>query len=170
MLNNITWQQFVIAITLIALTYYLFVIVFFFRDVLFRILNGKAKPVQQTGEPELDESDDLRTRFQNRLGEQDDSIVASESGNENDLLIGTVADLLEEIKALAHVIVTNESSKEEAESFYRLLLSRYDQLVNTPYQQSINTTILKLFNEDISMNTTLSEIQSWWPNSISRNN
>ena len=56
------------------------------------------------------------------------------SDTQDALLIGTVADLLKEVKTLVQVIVDCEGDKEESISMFQSLLSKYPQLTKTKFQ------------------------------------
>jgi hypothetical protein len=85
------------------------------------------------------------------------------SDNQDALLIGTVADLLEEVKTLGQIIVDCEGDKEESISMFQSLLSKYPQLSETKFRTAINMFILDMCKDSCDFELTTSEIDSWWP-------
>ena len=76
------------------------------------------------------------------------------------LLVGSVADLLEEIKIVLSELTTG--SKEEIASIFQSLLSRYPQLIGTNYQEEINLFLLDALATHSAYGFELNEIKSWW--------
>jgi len=78
------------------------------------------------------------------------------------ILVGSVADLLEEIKTVTQLINEYKSSKSEAQEFFHALFLRYPQLLNTSYQQAINLYIIDLTPDQFSFDLSVQEVASWW--------
>jgi hypothetical protein len=80
----------------------------------------------------------------------------------DNLLVGSVADLLEEIKTLVELIGEYKSSKAESQAFFNALFLRYPQLTKTSYQEAINIYLLDTARHHFSFEVSLPEIASWW--------
>lgn len=88
----------------------------------------------------------------------------------DNLLVGSVADLLEEIKTLVQLIGEYKSSKAESQSFFHALFLRYPQLVGTTYQEAINMYLLDAARNQFSFDVSPQEIASWWATTKPSNN
>lgn len=86
------------------------------------------------------------------------SIDAPES-----LLVGTVADLLEEIKKLSWKISKNKETKAESISLFQALLSHYYPLIGLNYNDVINLFIYDSCKENRVLDLPPEGIRSWWP-------
>lgn len=95
------------------------------------------------------------------LKEAEESIGQSPNTLPEALLMGTIADLLQGIKTLA-VDISN-IGKEESTLLFQHLLSRYPQLVQTPYEEAVNLFIYNSLKEQGTDHLELNEIKSWWP-------
>jgi hypothetical protein len=82
------------------------------------------------------------------------------SETQDALVIGTIADLLEEVKTLVQVIVDCEGDKEESISMFQSLLSKYTQLAETKFRTAINMFILEMYKDKCDFELTTSEIDS----------
>ena len=93
-------------------------------------------------------------------GEAEEPIRQSATNSPETLLIGTIADLLEEIKTVIAGLPPNE--KEETVLLFKALLSRYPQLILTRYQEAINFFIYNSLKEKATFDLKPNEIKSWW--------
>lgn len=92
--------------------------------------------------------------------EAEDSVIAIDTVAAG-LVVGSVADLLEEIKSLASGLTG--CPREEAATMFQQLLSRHGNLVGTPYQESLNLVIVGELADKCSINFEPAEIATWWP-------
>jgi hypothetical protein len=92
--------------------------------------------------------------------ESEEIITPVQSNQTDTLLIGTIADLLQEIKALAEVV--SISSKEESISFFKSLLQRFSKLRGTHYEDAVNVFIYNSCKEQCGFDLQPNEIKSWW--------
>jgi hypothetical protein len=83
------------------------------------------------------------------------------------LLVGSVADLLEEIKTLIQLISEYKSTKPESREFFHALFIRYPQLAGTTYQEAVSLYICETARSQVSFDLTHSEVSSWWKQSPS---
>lgn len=187
MFDTISWNEFLLIVVLILTGYYVFATMLFFRrEISFSVKSINKSSPTSLGEPVDDirqeedilgkaqpdvppvsdhvtstDSDQLQFSAQEQKEEQ---LVNSHPATQDALLIGTVADLLKEVKSLAEVIVDCEGDKEESMSMFQSLLSKYPQLAETKFRTAINMFIQDMCKDKCDFELTVSEIDSWWPN------
>lgn len=88
------------------------------------------------------------------------TLKQTENYHSDRLLLGAVADLLEELKTVATAITDSGRGEAENVSLISSLLARYPHLASSRYRDAINLHILNSFKE--SINLTIDEIDSWW--------
>jgi hypothetical protein len=167
MLQSITWQEFLIASGLLTGLYYVIVL---------RIISRPHKGGSTISfNPEVPESavmgginDDDREDHSPFVASEQISFAgttpqnSSQSEPVDSMLLGSVSDLLEEAKTLTNFILENKSSKEEATSFLRTLLSKYSQLKDTRYQKAIELYLFNELKDHEGQEMSLDEINAFW--------
>jgi hypothetical protein len=86
-----------------------------------------------------------------------------ESLGDNGLVLGSIADLLEEVKLILSLFGDEKPGKEDLASPLRALLEKYDWLVSTRYLIAINIFVYDLCKETCSEELTPQDVRSWWP-------
>lgn len=192
MFNSISWQEFLTTIAVAIGSYYAITTLLFYSSEITNIFRQR-EPKQiasETNEDQNDstESNDLmgKVKYDTEVNAAREKSVSSEelqvqSSNENEetiktslsnnadaLLLGTIADLLQEVKVLAEVV--SDSSKEETVSLFKSLLSRYPQLVGTHCQEAVSFNIYDSCKAQCEFDLELNEITSWWPEVKSNSN
>ncbi len=186
MFKTITWEIYTITALTIGLVYYVISALLLYRSELIRWL--KSQP--SSSQPPSRETESIATH-DNVMGginpseaaqrtssadpetiavsthdEIPEDIVLSSSNSSlsrNDhLLVGSVADLLEEIKTLIQVIAEYKSSKPESRAFFHALFIRYPQLAGTSYQEAISLYICDAARNQFSFELSFPEVTSWW--------
>ena len=187
MFNSISWQDFLIVIVVAISSYYIITSLLLYSGEITHIFKQKeSKQIDpdahddQNGSNERNDPSDLmgKIKYETEVNVPREKSVASEelqfqSSNESEeiitpvqsnqtdtLLIGTIADLLQEIKALAEVV--SISSKEESISFFKSLLQRFSKLSGTHYEDAVNMFIYNSCKEQCSFDLQPNEIKSWW--------
>ena len=122
-------------------------------------LMGKIKYETEVNVPREKSVTSEELQFQSS-NESEEVIVPVQSNQTDTLLIGTIADLLQEIKALTEVVST--SNKEESVSFFKSLLQRFSKLKGTHYEDAVNVFIYNSYKEQCSFDLQPNEIKSWW--------
>lgn len=181
MLNSFTWLEFLSALLVVTLCYYLVIAVIFFRREILQKINNKPEVEQQQSPPlDHDHSNNLIGKAKlNSVKEPLQSLASTieseqlqfhantdEEENNNALadsrettLIGTVADLIQDIKT---VVDSRQYDRDTICQLLQTLLSRYEQLQNTQYKETISEFLTATLNEKTQHSFTLSEILSWW--------
>lgn len=88
--------------------------------------------------------------------------AAPAKSKEEDLLIGTIADLLEEVKTLIQLIAEYRTGKSESEALFNALFIRYPHLQNTTYPLAISFYIAEASKEQFPYELTSDEVITWW--------
>jgi hypothetical protein len=184
MFNSISWQDFLIAIVVVISSYYIITTLLLYSGEITHIfkqkeskridsytqddqngsnetndLMGKIKYETEVNVPREKSVTSEELQFQSS-NESEEIIVPVQSNQSDTLIIGTIADLLQEIKALAEVVST--SSKEESISFFKSLLQRFSKLRGTHYEDAVNVFIYNSCKEQCNFDLQPNEIKSWW--------
>jgi hypothetical protein len=187
MFNSISWQDFLIVIVVAISSYYIITSLLLYSGEITHIFKQKeSKQIDsdahddQSGSNERNDPSDLmgKIKYETEVNvpreksvtseelqfqssnESEEVIVPVQSNQTDTLLIGTIADLLQEIKALAEVVST--SSKEESVSFFKSVLQRFSKLRGTHYEDAVNVFIYNSCKEQCSFDLQPNEIKSWW--------
>ena len=184
MFNSISWQDFLIVIVAAISSYYIITTLLLYSGEITHIFKQKeSKQIDSTTQDDQNgsnETNDLmgKIKYETEVNVPREKSVTSEelqfqSSNKSEevivpvqtnqtdtLLIGTIADLLQEIKALAEVVST--SSKEESVSFFKSVLQRFSKLRGTHYEDAVNMFIYNSCKEQCSFDLQPNEIKSWW--------
>lgn len=171
MFKSISWQEFLYAVLVVAGGYYCIFILFLYSRDIIRIFRSRDESSRQTQPKSEKTSSNLMGGIKNdppRKNEQ--SVDAQElivdqlasRDNEESLLIGSVSDLLHEIKVLARVIKESNGSKEDGVPMYQSLLSNYPHISGTKYQESVSIFIYEHLRNENVFEADLDEINSWW--------
>lgn len=170
MLQQFTWQQFLVAALILSLLWYAGVILIFYRRELSALLGGKPKerhkePLPHRWQKEVEtiednESDELMGR--SKMPEGMESVgmdgfgFVSDSNREQQ--IGLVPDVLQEIKGVFRIIAESDGSKKD---FFRLMEAvskNYPQISSHPSIGQINGFI----SENAPFNLSPEELENLW--------
>jgi hypothetical protein len=174
MFKAISWSEFLTAITLLLGVYYAAIAILYYRNEITDFLKGRSKP-KQIKSTDDESSEDVMgsARFIDQHVPREERIATEDietiSRNDHDfdapetdaLLVGTVADLLQEIKSQTDTI--HGWKKDELKPFYQEILSKYPQLIGTQYQEAINLFIQNTCEEYCQVMFELHELQQLWP-------
>jgi hypothetical protein len=181
MFKSISWQDFLTGIAAILGAYYVLSILLLYSRDVYYWLASKGKHADQIGDNFTPTAPKVMggikqdpPKKNERSVEAEDLIIGEPVNKENrdddSLLVGSVSDLLHEIKVLARVIKESGGSKEEGIPMFQSLLSNYPQLVGTKYQESITLFVHQHCSSEAVFEVSLDEIKSWWPAKESQNN
>lgn len=181
MFEIFSWNEYLFGLLIAAAGYYLFVVVIFYRkEVLNPSRLGKKQPYQSekaikpfNKQPEFlgkAQPDIFPTSEHVSLENSEQLVIAESKPKSNDpdtaangaLLLGTIADLLQEFKTLIQVIAESKPGKGQTIVMVQSLLSRYSHLSETKFRSPINLYLIDLLKEDLSMEMTFNEINQLW--------
>jgi len=172
MLQQFTWQQFLIAALILALIWYAAVLLLFYRKRLTNLASARRrnrKPVVQSSyDPRAERDPDYRDDVPDLMGKPvlpdgvsepgTDSFFFADKGAEPstdphpdlDHRLGLVPDVVEELKTLFRIMETEGASKEDFISLFKLVSSKYPGIHGSAEQESLNAYIRQNLSFDIS--------------------
>ena len=183
MFDTISWQEFITTVALLAGSYYcVSAIILYRRELSAWLKSGEHQDLVPTAHPgtgrreDKDPSGDLMGKAQpDQWLNANENVELSEAGelrfgpstreqetSENAMILGTVSDLLQEIRSLVEAVAGSNGGREEFVSMFRSLLERYPQLNGTSYKDTINVFICDTCKEHSPFELELKEIRSWW--------
>lgn len=155
MLEQFTWQQFLIAALILAILWYMAVVLLYFRRdrAKFKPKPDQRQPerLQREWEEELEdgpEEDTLMGRTREPEGvssvPMDELRFAPKEDDPDehrDTELGLIPDVLEELKRIYHILETQGGTKEDFISLFALISSKYPKVKGTPNQRALNDHI-----------------------------
>ncbi|MBX2900322.1 MAG: hypothetical protein KF775_11765 [Cyclobacteriaceae bacterium] len=180
MFNTISWEQFLTTAGLLIGGYYLITTVLFYHREIFEWINNRNKP--KTSLPETNPSlPNLMGKVQPEpvrpirkqtvdademnFGPATQDEEVSQSPADTKLITGSVADLLQEIKTLAEMVVENNSPQEESIALFKSLLEHYPNVRDSPFREAVTIVIHTTCKDDCHFDIELNEVKQWWHNS-----
>ena len=184
MFTSITWELFFTAILLIAGGYYgITVLLLYHHEIIHWFKSRSQQSRVSTPEHSVESTpsvgimgganrDNANEPLRTSVKTEEVAIAASDDEPEtihsptllakDDLLIGSVADLLQEIKTLVQLVAEYKSDKIESQSLFHALLIRYPHLRDTSYQEAIGLYICEAAKGQFSFDISLKEVSTWW--------
>lgn len=181
MLNSISWQEFFQTVVVAVGSYYAIAILLLYsKDITQKIQALKTHTVKREPRSGVADSKNLMGAIKNEQPTEtipsNQKVVSSSevsiSENASDtavqyledaLLIGTVSDLLQEVKIIADMIAESKGNKEDAASAFQSLLKNYLHLSSTKYQEAIDLVIYDHCKNRCALQVEISDVRSWWP-------
>lgn len=175
MLHQFTWQQFLIATLIFTLAWYVVVIVLFYRHKIAAILSGRSG-LAQTERLKRDWEEDLEDDYpedEDLIGKQalPDGVsevemqmiafapkVAHQEDDYREMELGTVPDVLEELKTIFHILENENGNSDDFITLFSLVKAKYPQIRNTPNEAAINEFI----RENLPFEISNEELDSLW--------
>ena len=185
MFESISWQEYLSAITLLIVGYYLVTTLLLFSSEIANIFKqrqfGTSAGETIQYQSESNDTDDLMGKVRYETHDQQNvpreekievdqlAFSANEVAEESiqvfdeleDSRRKSIQNITEEVDALTQIVSGN--NKEEVVFLFQSLLSRYAQFIGTPYQKKINQIIYNSFKVQSEFQIELSEMNSWWP-------
>lgn len=155
MLQQFSWQQFLVAIAVLTLIWYASVILLFYRKELTAFLKGKPpedpanKPLPHRWEDRVDElpaagEDELmgKSKMPEGVSVIDmEELQFSEPDDKTEKL-GLVSDIIEEIKLIFKILGQEDGSKQDFLKLIAEVKSRYPKIASSSSLPQINDFIL----------------------------
>jgi hypothetical protein len=176
MFNSISWQQFFSTLLTVLGAYYIIsFLLLYSKEIIHKVKSKSDQPDSGPSElkgPAIDLMGKIKKDLPNRHEqsiEAQEINVAVESKQlpsiegEDALLVGSVSDLLQEIKILIKVIKEGKGTHDDAVPMITSLLSNYEQLINTKYQASISLFIHEQLQNEFAIQSDLKNIAGFWP-------
>lgn len=156
MLQSISWYQFFCILGAAGGLYYVGAFAYFYLEEVKALFKGEFVISGFNG---------FRTPASEsiqRVKEEVESLPVKSREND-DVLIGRVSDLVDEIKSFT--AQTENLPREKAESIFSPLLKRYHTLVGTHYQETISLFIADTLSDKGGYEIDRKEVHRWWPSS-----
>lgn len=173
MLEQFTWQQFLIAALILSILWYIAVVLLYYRRDI-----AKFKPKKNTRQPERlqreweeeleDEPEEERLMGRTREPEGVSSVPmealrfapkAEDPDEQRDTQLGIIPDVLEELKGIFRILENEGGTKEDFISLFALVSSKYPQIKGTANQQALNGYI----RENVLFPISDEELDQLWP-------
>lgn len=187
MFNSISWQEFLLVVSLSVVGYYCLATLLLFRleiVSLFRAQSSKSTPADEVSDvpdsgpgvmgtiqhqeesliqrTSIDTAREIEVFPSNDDPETFSEVTERDPAENGAMLIGSVADLLQEIKTLVELVAEYKSPKEEGISLFQTLLLRYPYLRDSIYQEPVNLYIYEAAKSRFHFDLELEEIRQWW--------
>lgn len=181
MLHQISWYTYVVSIISLAILYYLYVGLTFYKAELKALLNkftGRQPAIKAAGNSDLQipdydimgkaapEAVEFVTQEELSFGPPDDfeeqvrkAIPVSEN---NSRLIVNFSEMVSEVKTLIRVINESSETKENFEMLFRLIILKYPALRGTLYQQQINDFLMEEGAPAFSFSLNETDLVNYW--------
>lgn len=181
MFEIFSWNEYLIGLLIAVAGYYFFIALIFYRK---EVLNPSRMAKKQTDHPDkpikpfhvkpellgkaqpdifpISKHVSLENPEQLVVAESTLKSTDPETAANDSLLLGSVADLLQEAKTLIQVIAESKHDKEQAIVMIQALLIRYSHLSETKFRSPVNLYLIDLLKEDLSLDMTFNEIDKLW--------
>jgi len=136
MFTSVSWQQYIMFISIIALVYYIYILLRYYRNAVINLIKGpKSTPVP-----------------------------SKEKNNDTTITTGdtTLNELLEELKILFQLASQRKYPKEELMMALQLKLREYDQFKNTPFEIAVNNFIAEESENQCSIHLSEDDWRVLW--------
>jgi hypothetical protein len=167
MLHAMTWKQFGIAVFSAGLLYYLIILFKYYRREISAFCSGDktVKPSPDVaarsdyspvfGEAKVDEAE-MNLVDSEDLEFAPEEYATGDNDKNKTLLLGGLADFMQELKTLIRITIEGEDSKDNFLSLFRLIASKYSQLLDGSFNQSIISYVLDC---DLPFNISQNELE-----------
>ena len=185
MFDTIDWYDFITLMAPLTVGYYLVSLLIFYRK---EVLARLSKPPVQKKEAYREENSSTQSMPDDVLGpalgntgkeqaydqQAQDLLIADAqqvpepflkadpSPKREVLLIGSVADLVQEIKTVIDLVTEYGSDKAEAESLLRSLLDRYPHVGASHYRKPITEYIYQAQDDHFDFKLPVEEVEALW--------
>lgn len=171
MLTQFSWQQFLVAISVLTLVWYCLIILIFYRKELKRLLNGKplkenkSEPLPHRWDEKIDDLeqntvDDLMGKSKLPDGvsvvEMDDiQFIEPDTKTQR---LGLIPDVIEEIKTIFDILGKEDGTKQDFLQLMQTVKENYPKISSHPNLPQINDFI----TSNASFHLTQDEIENIW--------
>lgn len=175
MLNSISWSEFLTFAALLIAVYYAITVTTYYRTEITAWFRKKEQPINNKvgqfstlmgatkPEPSI--------LILKQLISAEDLLVNAAPEEElhsasDPIIIGTIADLLQESKILAKTIAQNNTSSDECAALFHSMLQHYPQLNNSTYKNPISISLYHTCKNEAGIEYSLEQINTWWPTDL----
>lgn len=161
MLTNISWNQYILVVVLLLVSWYLLVGLRFYKEALQARVTGKRKLRFHRG------SEDSNTESKEELdpdgGHQGMEINTAESQSDlSDAIFSEIDGLVKRLKNVITDAKQRKLDKQEFEDYMRLILKNYPLLRDSPYRSAVDELIVSECEKIGSFLLTQKEVEGFW--------
>jgi hypothetical protein len=145
----LTWGQFALILGAVLLVYYLIILFGCYQKELSAFFNKQKGPVAAKGLSAdsvmgMVKEDDAEMNLVSSedLDFSGDEELPIQQGDRKTLLLGGLADFMQELKTLIRITIEAEDTKENFLSLFRLIASKHSQLLDGSFNQAIISYVL----------------------------
>lgn len=171
MLTQFTWQQFLVAITVLSLIWYCSVILLFYRKELKRLLNGKPLN-DSTSEPlahrwaekfdVLEQQAEDHLMGKSRLPDGVEIVGMDEiqfvEPDPKTQRLGLIPDVLEEVKTIFDILSKEDGNKQDFLALMQTVKENYPKIASHPNLPQVNDFIIS----NASFHLSPDELENIW--------
>lgn len=168
MLQQFTWQQFLIAALVLSLIWYLLIFLLYYRNKPADFFSKRQLPekLKREWDEELeDDPEENNLIGQPRQSEGKSSMpmdalrfAPEDKDADRDTQLGIIPDVLEELKSIFHILQRENGGKEDFISLFKLISSKYPKIKGTPNQPALNEYI----RENVAFTISDEELNGLW--------
>lgn len=177
MLQEFTWQHFLVAASVLTLIWYVGIVLIFYRKELFGLFGHREKTIANTfrnteplphrwekGVEKLADEDEIELMGKAKLPDGMLLIGSSEFGfagereNSKEQQLGLVPDLLQDIRQLFKVLAERDGKKKDFFSLLEELKGGYPRMAGHPNIDQINEFII----DHAPFHLTAEELENLW--------
>lgn len=176
MLHQISWFIYGSVIIVVAIAYYSYVGLAFYRSELqawiYRLTGKKPAVTQLSGGDVLIpayeiagaiQRDDIDFVTQQELSfGPPDETEAPPAANAQDIESLDFSEMISEVKTVIRVINESSETKENFEMLFRLIVQKYPALAGTAYEAQVNDYLITEGADQFPFPLTLAELKSYW--------
>ena len=170
MLQQFTWQQFLIAALILSLVWYIAIIFVFYRKALGNFLRGKPngeasiERLAHAWEKDFEEADseDLMGKQVTPEGvhtaSMSDFSFAPKEDSGKEQQVGLMADVLQELKSIFNILQNEDGNKADFFSLLKLTKAKYPKIGSNPNIHYVNEYI----RDHVPFLLTKEELEDLW--------
>lgn len=171
MLQQFTWQQFLVATLVLTIVWYIGVILIYYPKQLKSLLNGKStpdevdRPLDHKWDKSVDvlsDNDEPELMGKSKLPEGMSKVSIDEvsfvSDDEKEERLGVVSDVLEEIKIIFGILAKEDGNKHDFLNLISAIRENYPGIASNPNLHRINEFII----DHASFHITSKELDDIW--------
>lgn len=180
MLQQFTWQQFLIAALILTLIWYAAVLLIFYKkrltDLALRKRRNQKPVVQSSYNPreqtDADSSDDIpdvmgKTSLPEGVEEAETGMFSfaeqragstRDPDSDRDHRLGLIPDVVEELKTLFRILENEGATKDDFVSLFKLISSKYPQISGSAEQPYLDAYI----RQNLPFEITQAELDKLW--------
>lgn len=166
MLQSISWVQFCTALLVAGVVYYLYVLGWYYRTEIFRLLSRKRREAASApGRRELwvEPSAVVQAEAAARVGAQAGLFAEEVEGPDRTTEMFKVMDrVISLLKGVVSQAVTEGTERGELMEHIGEVLGEYGQLKGTPYEATINNYLVRTCSSNFSLVLGEEELEVLW--------